>query len=107
MDASRRWYRLSRVKPPWGDYGAILLSGMTAHEPRTPEGLLRLARTGPFVPPITVAGVGDLLVTDAFRAELELSPLAGLEFRPVEKTRIVLLEWERWDQAADDPQEYP
>jgi hypothetical protein len=107
MEASRRWYRLYGVKPPWGDYGDILLSGMTGHEPRTEEGLLRLARTGPFVPPITLPGVGDLVVTDAFRAELEQSPLTGLEFRPVEKTHIVRLEWERWDQTDDEPQEHP
>lgn len=108
MDGARPWYRLELAKPPWGDYGRILLSGMTRHEPRGPEGLLRLARTGPFVPPITVvSAANDLLVTDAFRTTLERSSLAGLDFRPVEKARIVRLEWERWDQAADDPQVYP
>lgn len=107
MDASRRWHRLYWVKPPWGDYGEILLSGMTAHKPRTREGLLRLERTGPFVPPITLAGLGDLLITDAFRTSLEESPLAALAFRPVEKARIVRLRWEHWDWTADDPQEYP
>lgn len=80
---------------------------MTARRPRTSDGLLRLERTGPFVPPITLAGLGDLLVTDSFRAGLEQSPLAGLGFRPVDKTRIVRLEWERWNQAADEPHEYP
>jgi hypothetical protein len=107
MQASRRWHLVRRAQPPWGDYGAILLSGMTRHQPRTPEGLLRLARTGPFVPPITLAGAGDLLVTGPFRAELERSPLAGLGFRPVEKTHIARLEWERWDLTDDEPQEYP
>jgi hypothetical protein len=107
VDASRRWYRLDRVPPPWGDYGDILLSGMTAHRPRTLDGLLQLERTGPFVPSITLAGLGDLLITDAFRTRLENSPLTGLGFRPVEKTRIVRLEWEHWDQADDDPGEYP
>lgn len=107
MGGSRPWYRLFAVKPPWGDYGSILLSGMTARLGRTREGLLQLERTGPFVPPITVAGLGDLLVTDAFRAELERSPLAGFEFRAVEKTHIVRLDWENWDQTAADPQEYP
>jgi hypothetical protein len=107
MDPSRRWYRLDEVHAPWGDYGTILLTGMTAHQPRTPGGRLRLERTGPFIPPVTLAGAGDLLVTDDFRIKLEKSPLAGLGFRPVEKTRIVRLEWERWDHADDDPQEYP
>ncbi len=107
MNASRRWHLLYRVRPPWGDYGDILLSGMTAHLPRTRDGVLQLERTGPFVPPVTLAGVGDLLVTDAFRVRLEQAPLAGLRFRPVEKARIVRLEWERWDQADDEPQEYP
>ena len=107
MDASQRWHRLYWVKPPWGDYGEILLSGMTAHQPRTREGLLRLERTGPFVPPITLAGLGDLLVTDGFRASMEEAPLAGLAFRLVHKTRIVRLRWEQWDWTADGPREYP
>jgi hypothetical protein len=100
-------YRLKAARAPWGDYGAILLSGMTAHQPRTAEGLLQLERTGPFVPPISVAGLGDLLVTDAFRAQLEQAPLTGVRFRPAMKARIVRLDWERWDLTADDPQEYP
>jgi hypothetical protein len=107
MQASPRWHLVRKAQPPWGDYGAILVSGMTRHQPRNPEGLLRLERTGPFVPPITLAGAGDLLVTGAFRAELERSPLAGLEFRPVEKTHIVRLDWERWDLTDDEPPEYP
>jgi hypothetical protein len=107
MNASQRWHRLYWVAPPWGDYGDILLSGMTARKPRTREGLLRLERTGPFVPPITLAGLGDLLVTEAFRASLEESSLSGLAFRPVEKTRIVRLRWEHWDWTADEPREYP
>ncbi len=107
METSQHWYRLHWVKPPWGDYGEILLSGMTTRRPRTREGLLRLERTGPFVPPITLAGFGDLLITDAFRGALEESSMDGLAFRAVEKTRIVRLRWERWDWTADRPQEYP
>ncbi len=107
MDRSRHWYRLCGIEPPWGDYGQILLAGMTAHQPRTRDGLLQLERTGPFVPPVTLPGLGDLVVTDAFRVRLEDSPLAGLGFRPVRMTRIVRLEWERWDQASDDPAHYP
>jgi hypothetical protein len=102
-----RWYRLAGARAPWSDYGAILVSGMTAHQPRTAEGLLQMERTGPFVPPVTVAGPGDLLVTDAFRGQMEQSPLAGLGFRAVIKTRIVRLDWQRWDLAAGDPTEYP
>jgi hypothetical protein len=107
VDPSRHWYRLCGVRPPWGDYGDILLSGMTTHQPRTQDGLLQLERTGPFVPPITLPGCEDPVVTDAFRARLEHSPLAGLGFRPVRKARIVRLEWERWDQASSDPAHYP
>jgi hypothetical protein len=72
-----------------------------------PRGPARLERTGPFVPPVTLAGISDLLVTGAFRAELERSPLTGLGIRPAEKARIVRLEWERWDLTGDEPQEYP
>jgi hypothetical protein len=65
---------------------------MTAHQERIRDGLLQLERTGPFVPPVTLTGLEDLLVTDAFRSRLEHSPLAGTGFRPVQKTRIVRLE---------------
>jgi len=98
-----------RVDGPklWGDYGHILLNGMTAHLPRK-DNRLQLERTGPFMPPITFPGIGDVLVTDDFRGELAArSPFAFLEFNPVFKTRIVECHWENWDRASPEVVEYP
>lgn len=65
-------YILQNAKMPWGDYGSMLLSGMTSHLPRK-NGLLQLERTGPFVPPITLSGVDEIVVTDTFKRQLEQS----------------------------------
>src|SRR5437588_831065 len=93
--SSVAWYRVRNVEMPWGDYGAMLLSGMTSR-PDT-QGRLPVERTGPFVPPITIAGVSDVIVTDSFRALLEQSGLRGLEFRETVLKRVVRVDWRRWD----------
>src|SRR5262249_59136768 len=82
------FYRIAARKMPWGDYGSILVSGMSAHLPRK-DGLIQLERTAPFVPPISFPGIGDVVVTNAFRAELEASELTGFTFIPIVKARIV------------------
>jgi len=87
---------------PWGDYGDLLVSGMTA---RNDDGRLEIERTGPFVPPITISGLWTVVVTDAFRGELERSHLRGISFEPVAKKRIVALDWRRWNLEADKPLE--
>jgi hypothetical protein len=62
-----------------GDYERLFLSGYSSG--RTGD-QLKLRRTGPAVPPITVVGIGDLVVTESARASLE--SVAGVRgFRPV------------------------
>src|SRR5919204_782761 len=100
-------YKLQGPKTPdWGDYSDILVSGMASDLMRQ-DGMLELERTGPFVPAITLPGPGLIVVTDAFKKSMEGSDLTGFTFRPVIKSRIVRLEWERWDRTADEPEEYP
>ncbi len=91
---------------PWGDYGHILQHGMTSHLLRV-EGLLCLERTGPYMPPITFPGIGDVVLTSGGKAQLEASGLSGFTFRPVRKTRIVELPWQDWDLSTGDPPELP
>lgn len=91
---------------PWGDYGHILMHGMAAHMPRAGD-KLRLERTGPFIPPISFPGIGDIVVTDRVRKALEAAEFVGIAFRPVVKARIVRLDWQRWNQTNDEPQFYP
>lgn len=90
---------------PWGDYGRVLISGLTAYPGE--DGRLPVERTGPFVPPITIAGISDLLVTDAFRDSLARSSLRGFTFREAVVKRVVKLDWQAWDATAEDPVKYP
>jgi hypothetical protein len=107
MSKHARFFRIDgRPMTSWGAYGDILQHGMTAHLPRT-EGLLSLERSGPWMPPITFPGVGDVVLDASGRALLERSGLTGFEFRPVYKALIVDLRWEESDLAADEPPEYP
>src|SRR5262249_23628544 len=68
---------------------------------------LALERTGPYIPPITLPGIGDVLVTSPARALLESSGLSGFTFLPVEKVLIVQLHWEQWNLKATQPAQYP
>lgn len=99
-------YKIWTPRMPWGDYGRILLSGMTAHLGRK-RGRLQLERTGPFVPPISFPGIGDIVVTDHFKNLLETSNLTGLAYQPVIKAHIVALDWEKWDRNLPEPYMYP
>ena len=90
----------------WGDYGDILQHGMTAHSSRI-HGNLALERTGPYIPPITLPGIGDIILTTEARRLLESSGLTGFTFRPVEKKLIVEVRWENWDLNQEQPPEYP
>jgi hypothetical protein len=65
-----RYFRLSNVQSNWGDYGDILLSGMTAHLERN-ENCLQLERTGPFQPNIIESGIGNLLITNSFKEKMQ------------------------------------
>jgi len=100
------FYLLPTNISDWGDYSDILISGM-ADRTQGHDGLLQLERTGPFVPPISFPGLGDVVITDTFRHLLEGSGLTGFTFRPVIKKHIVFLEWEKWGLTATEPEEYP
>ncbi len=101
-----KFYLLKRHRHKWGDYYDILMHGMSWHLGRK-DGLIQLERTGPFMPPVSLPGVGDIVVTDAFRRELEASGLVGLHFQPVVKKLIVRSDWHTWDKEADSPLEIP
>jgi hypothetical protein len=93
-------------KPPWGDYGHILVHGMSMHLGRR-EGIIQLERIGPSIAPITFPGSGDIVVTQDFRSKIERSGLTGFTFLPVIKHHIVELDWESWDTTAEEPAELP
>jgi hypothetical protein len=79
---------------------------MASHSPRV-DGRLALERTGPYIPPITLPGIGDVVLTSHAQQQLESSGLTGFTFRTVEKTLTVELRWENWDLTADEPPYLP
>jgi hypothetical protein len=88
---------------PWGDYGNILMHGMTES---TPGGTPLLMRTGPFIPPISLP-FSTILVTDEVRKGMEPLAFTGFEFQRMCKRRIVRIPWRDWDLDADEPAEMP
>lgn len=100
------FYTLEKQGHSWGDYYDILMHGMSCHLGRD-GGRIQLERTGPFVPPISLPGIGDVVITDAFRKKLEGSGLEGLRFQPVIKKLIVQSDWHQWDRQTEEPSEYP
>jgi len=98
------FFVVRNAAPPWGDYGEMLVSGMAS---RQDDGSIALERAGPFVPPITLIAPDVLVVTDAFRRELEGSGLRGLSFRGAIRKRIVRVDWRHWDRTKSDPERYP
>src|SRR5215510_7430409 len=100
-----RFYTVEKPLLRWGDYHYILVHGMSCHLVRV-DGRIQLERTGPFVPPISFPGISDLVVTNAFRRELENSRLIGLHYQPIIKKLIVKSDWHKWDQTAEEPPKY-
>jgi hypothetical protein len=101
-----RFFILGAPDSIWGDYGDILMNGMSCHLERE-NNLIQLERTGPFIPPISFPGIGDLVITDSFKKQLQKSDLIGLRFQPVIKKHIVHLDWHLWDKSSEEPAEYP
>jgi hypothetical protein len=96
---------MRKARGPWGDYGSILMHGMTAHLPRDSNGSLQLERTGPHIPPISFPFA--IIFTDAAMNKLEGSGLSGFSFKAVKLARIVRLDWHLWDINAKEPKHYP
>ena len=79
---------------------------MATHLPRL-NGRLALERTGPYIPPITLPGIGSIVLTSEAKGLLESSSLSGFSLATVEKMLIVELRWESWDLDAVEPPIFP
>jgi hypothetical protein len=95
----------SVIPGEWGDYGHILQHGMSTHRSRI-DGDLALERTGPYIPPITFPGIGEIVLNSSAKQLLETSTLSGFTFRPVQKVLVVELHWHNWDLNAEEPAFY-
>jgi hypothetical protein len=96
-------FKIENAKTSWGDYGDILMSGMTDEK----NGLIYIERTGPFVPSIIISSISDIIVTSKFKSLIENQNFIGISFRKVIKKKIVELNWDKWDKTFDEPQGYP
>src|SRR3954453_17017328 len=103
QQGNHKLYALRKPQSPWGDYGDILLHGMTKS---APAGSALLMRTGPFAPPISPPAF-TVIGPDTVRGAMEPQKFTGFEFSPVSKHHIVRLDWRGWDPAAPDPAEFP
>ena len=65
-----------------------------------------LLRTGPFIPPISFPS-SHIVITEAFRTQLENAELSKCQFRDVVKFHIAKLHWERWDRNDEGPPKIP
>ena len=70
------FYTLEEPHDFWGDFSHYLMHGMATPED-IKNGPLLLYRTGPYILPISFPGIGDVVVTDAFKKKMELSGLKG------------------------------
>lgn len=86
-----------RLEPsgPWGDHGRVLAHGLSAHRARV-DGRIQLERVGPGIAPLTMPGIGDVVVTDALRARLLAERIPGLSFAAVDKVHVARVPWETW-----------
>ena len=95
-----------RPTGPWGDYGRILVPACPATWRASRGGSGSSARRR-FVPPLSLPGIGHVVVTAALRGQLENAKISGMTFRALDKARMVHLDWSGWDSAAKGPAVFP
>lgn len=94
-------FRLVQARPPWGDYGSILLHGLTRSLPSV-DGRPQLLRAGPYVPGATLPTPADLVLTDRAQRHLLGAGALGDIVAPA-TVKIVRVDWTLWDQRAQLP----
>lgn len=97
----KKFFRVTRPTF-WGDCGAVLCAGLASRCPEDASGILRLQRTGPWVPSLTLPR-NNVVVTSVFRKNLENDWPGMFEFGIVQKVHIVELRWEDYDLRACIP----
>jgi hypothetical protein len=97
-------WTVENVTHPWGDYFWVLSCGMCLSAPGADE--LLIARTGPFVPPVTLLTAGQMVVVDRVKQVIQESDL-GVLTKPVRVVKAVRLNWHEWDWGARKPRYTP
>jgi hypothetical protein len=81
----------------WGDYGDVLWSGFAD---RDSNGHIVIERAGPFTPSI-YATLNFFICTRKMELPLRKSGIRGVDFIPVEKRKIVHVDWQNFPAASD------
>jgi hypothetical protein len=100
------FYQLRDSVAPWGDYGHILRNGLLAPRRVKSSAVVKVERTGPFIPPITFP-FDAIVVTEQTKEQMEAGRFTGLQFTRARYVKVVRLDWHKWDALAPEPQHYP
>lgn len=76
----------------WGDFGVTLWSGFAAKDD---TGDIFIERVGPFTPEIYVV-MNFLICTEKMKLSLIDSEIKGVNFLPVQKQKIINLDWQNF-----------
>ena len=94
---------------PWGSYGEMLWQGIYCYDREANSPLV--LRSGPFCPSIYRSQYNRtepvLIVKEDFVRFITDANLTGFEIQPVNKGKIVKLDWENWDLQSPEPLIYP
>lgn len=94
---------------PWGSYGEMLWQGVYCFDKDSASHIV--FRTGPFCPSIYRSQYNRerpvLIVKEDTLQHIREANLKGFEIQPVNKGKIVKLDWENWDLQSPEPQIYP
>ena len=99
-----KYYCLQKTRHPWGDYFDILAHGLSKH--KTDDGPWSLRRSGPYVPHVTLP-YRHVIVDCLAKEALEAANLQGIAFTRVRVSKVVRLDWHKWNRSAADAKEYP
>ena len=105
-----KYYLLENRSMPWGDYGAMLFSGLlkVLDEHYDDLEIPEIERTGPYFPDIYMANTSNIIVTDRVKTLLESSDISGITgYRRAIVKKMVDINWQSWDLDSEDPLFYP
>ena len=90
-------YYCDDAPTPWGDWGVALVRGSLAWDEDTD--IRSIERVGPFTPLAYICS-GAFILTHPIKEALESSDLTGISrYQHLEKTHIVRIDWQHWDDS--------
>lgn len=104
-----KYYTVRNKVMPWGSYGEMLWQGVYCFDKDSASHIV--FRTGPFCPSIYRSQYNRerpvLIVKEDTLQHIREANLTGFEIQPVNKGKIVKLDWENWDLQSPEPLIYP